>query len=137
MFVPVKVGVLSAALFAAGVSTAACQGTTMKVEDLQGRWVLQSVNGQPAESKPEVYFEISGDKISGYDGCNRFGGSTSQLGRVFSTRRGCPPDFVAPIDTSRLEAQLTSGQRDGDTLSLPLLGAEAGGTVVFQRSDAQ
>jgi heat shock protein HslJ len=106
----------------------------MDVSVLEGRWVLEAVNGKEiARESGEIYFQITGQTIVGYDGCNRFGGELTQPAAIRRTQRGCPPEtFVLPLDFSELVPQLSRATVAGDKLSLPLPGGM--GLAQFGRS---
>jgi heat shock protein HslJ len=107
----------------------------MNISALKGRWVLEMVNGRNvAPDRGEIYFEITDQTITGYDGCNRFGGSIAQLSRIQRGQRGCPPDAILlPLDFSNLESQLGRASVRGDRLSLPL--SDGRGEAQFRRSN--
>ena len=47
---------------------------TLDVSALKGRWVLETVDGKRVSSEGgEVYFQVTEQAVTGYDGCNRFG----------------------------------------------------------------
>ncbi|MGD9922781.1 MAG: META domain-containing protein [Pseudorhodoplanes sp.] len=112
---------------------AAASAQPMEMANLRGRWVLETINGQPVPSAlGEVYFQITGPTIIGFDGCNRFGGNMNQLGRVQKGQRGCAPGApTLPFDLSAALAQLERSSMSGDRLSLPL--PDGGGTAQFRR----
>ena len=110
------------------VQTAAA-GDTMDMSKLQGRWVLESINGQPVSSGAEVYFEIDGMTITGFDGCNKFGGSLDAPDRMRMTQRGCVSDRPRlPLELSDPRSQLDAAKLTGEKLTLQLPGGtgEAG-----------
>jgi len=89
---------------------------------LNGRWVLEAIDGKTVRmEKGQIYFEISGDTITGYDGCNRFGGSIGQPASIRKGQIGCPAESVLlPLDLSNLTPQLRRAVVSGDILTLPL-----------------
>jgi heat shock protein HslJ len=106
----------------------------MDVASLQGRWVLEAVNGKSVSpDRGEIYFQITEQTIIGYDGCNRFGGSLSQPSRIQKGQRGCPSDaMLLPLDFSNPASQLSQATVRGDRLFLPL--PDGKGEAQFRRS---
>jgi len=94
----------------------------MDISELKGRWVLEAVNGRAvAVESGEIFFMISNDTISGYDGCNRFGGSISQPYSIRKTQRDCPAELpTLPLELSDPLRQLGRATVTGDKLTLPL-----------------
>ncbi len=115
------------------VCAAFAKADAMDVSQLKGRWTLEAIDGVSlAPDKEEVYFEISSQTITGYDGCNRFGSSINQPTPAQRGQRGCPSDAVPlPLDFSNLAAQLDQATVDGNSLSLPLPGGK--GMAHFKR----
>lgn len=105
----------------------------MDVSELKGRWVLETVDGKSvAPEKGEIYFQITDQTITGYDGCNRFGASVTQPSQGQRGQRGCPPDAIPlPLDFSNLVPQLSRATVSGDKLSLPL--PDGKGEAQFRR----
>jgi hypothetical protein len=114
--------------------SAACEDRkgNMDISKLQGRWVLELVNGRPVSSEREIYFEIEELRISGFDGCNRFGGRLDAPGEVRVSQRACAERGPRlPLDLSDPESHLKTAELTGDKLDLPLPGR--GGTARFRR----
>ena len=89
----------------------------MDLAELQGRWVLEAIDGKEVPSGgAEIYFEITGQSITGYDGCNRFGGRRTDPSRMRKTQRACSPETTPlPLDFSDLTQQLSRATiRDGN-----------------------
>jgi META domain len=125
---------LAGFLVAAGVfrhSTA--QDTEMNPSELQGRWTLESIDGEKVETAQDVFFEIRGENLTGFDGCNSFGGPLGAPERIRSGQRSCVGDYVAlPLDLSDPLAQLSAAQLgEGDRLTVPLAGDR--GVAVLRR----
>jgi hypothetical protein len=106
----------------------------MDVSELKGRWVLETVDGKSiAPEKGEIYFQVTEQAITGYDGCNRFGASLTQPSQAQRGQRGCLPDTTQlPLDFSNLVSQLNGATVSGDKLSLPL--QDGKGQALFRRS---
>jgi len=106
----------------------------MDISALKGRWVLETVDGKRVSSEGgEVYFQITEEAVSGYDGCNRFGISLARPSAAIGGQRGCPPEAKKlPINPSELISQLSRATVKGDTLSLPL--PDGKGEAQFKRS---
>jgi heat shock protein HslJ len=109
------------------------EANAMDVSLLEGRWVLETVNGKGMSGEQEIYFEIKGETITGYDGCNRFGGSLAQPSQLRKSQRGCSseePQF--PLDLSNPLAQLSVATLQGNQLILRL--PDGKGEAKFKRS---
>ena len=101
-------------------------------DTLQGRWTLLSINGVEVDADQNAWFEIKGTLISGFDGCNNFGGDLSSSRPLRQSQRGCAndgPEF--PLDLSSPMEHLKTATLNGDELVLPLNGA--GETALFIR----
>lgn len=97
------------------------EDSSVQLSDLSGKWVLLSVSGHPVPSDPPIFFHLDGEVLSGYDGCNSFGGPVSAPDRIRTGERGCPDDRPSfPLDLSRPAEHLAAATRDGDRLLLPL-----------------
>lgn len=96
---------------------------------VQGRWALVSTNGKAAAGAV-AFFEISGRHISGFDGCNSFGGSLDRPDLIRKTERDCPGMDPFPLDLADPLGQLSAANLEGDTLSLPVRGKD--GIAVFR-----
>ena len=104
----------------------------VSIPELQGKWVLQSINDRAIPSEPVIFFKIEGMTISGFDGCNSFGGPLDAPDELRITQRACPSDGPRlPLQLSNPRAQLESSRLDGDTLELDA--GDEGGTAKFQR----
>ena len=116
-----------------GAALAACQNSTvLTVSELQGKWVLESIGGHAIESETDMYFKIDGLTISGFDGCNLFGGLLDKPKELRIGQRACPSDSPRlPLQLSDPRAQLESSELDGDTLDLVL--ADEAGKATFRR----
>lgn len=92
------------------------------------RWVLQTLNGQPAPAPTsgEVYLLLRLNELNaeGYAGCNRFRGSFElpaagqlRFGPLLSTKMACP---ALPTETGFMSALTNTRtyQISGDTLRL-------------------
>jgi len=111
------------AIFLSSPSSAA------NIGKLGGTWVLVRVGERVVTAAQAPYFTISGHRISGFDGCNRFTGNLDRPGDISSTRRGCPEGYLKlPLDLADVASHLAAAQSDGHHLRLP---ARAG----FPRSE--
>lgn len=110
-----------------GTALAACGNNSgPTISELQGKWVLESIGGPAIKSKTEIYFKIDGLTISGFDGCNRFGGLLDKPKELRIGQRACPSDSPRlPLQLSDPRTQLESSKLEGDTLDL-VLDNEAG-----------
>lgn len=105
------------ALITASITGYSQIDTPLSVQ-LQGRWSLIEPGGDSSKV-PGVYFEIDGDGIAGYDGCNRFSGTLSEPARVRSTERACAGD-VQTIDPTQLILQLPEAVKELLNESMPI-----------------
>ena len=104
----------------------------MDIDALQGRWTLLSINDKEVVTDQDVWFELSGTLIVGFDGCNNFGGDLSSSRPLRKSQRGCEEDtFEFPLDFSRPVEQLNKATLDGNELALPL--TEIEGVALFIR----
>ena len=109
----------------------ACEtGPMPDISDAKGKWVLEFVEGRAVKGESKIFFQIEGEMISGFDGCNRFSGRVDQVARVRNTQRGCPPE-VFQIRLSRAQDALNELDWRADTVVLPL--GEGGELVTFRR----
>nr|WP_281719601.1 META domain-containing protein [Nitrosomonas nitrosa] len=95
----------------------------MDLSELNGRWVLESVDGENVTSGDEeqAYFEITDQSITGYDGCNPFGGKINNPSAMRKKERGCPDTPLFPLNLSDPSSQLSRARIESDKLFLPLL----------------
>lgn len=99
---------------------------------LQGRWVLELINGQPVASGTKVYFEIDGQTITGFNGCNKFGGRLDAPDRLRMTQRGCASDALSlPLELPDPRSQLDAAEVAGEKLKLRL--PDGTGEAIFGR----
>ncbi|HOT90911.1 MAG TPA: META domain-containing protein [Anaerolineae bacterium] len=108
-------------LTACGVGDAA--GSTAPLE---GEWTLLTLNNAPLLAGSTINVRFEDDKITGYSGCNSYGGTytakntTLQLGEIAVTLMACLDDGVMMQEQAYLKA-LSSVARfrlDGDRLEL-------------------
>jgi heat shock protein HslJ len=106
----------------------------MDLGELKGRWVLEAIDGKDiASGGAEIYFQITEQSISGYDGCNRFGGSITDPSAMRKTQRACPPETtLLPLNLSDPAPQLSRATMRGGKLFLPL--RDGTGEAQFRRS---
>lgn len=102
----------------------------MNTTHLQGRWALQTLNGNRIET--EIFFEIDGTKITGFDGCNNFGGRVDAPSRLVMSQRACASKKALPlINISEIITQLRSAKVSNSRMTVPLPGG--GGEAEFER----
>lgn len=93
----------------------------MDISSLNGRWVLEAVEGKPVSEEKDIYFQIEGQTITGYDGCNRFGGSLSSPFVIRRSQRGCASEGISlPVDLTNPLPKLTASRMEGDQLVIPM-----------------
>ncbi len=75
-----------------GLALAAC--AQPPASELQGRWQVQQIAGAPLGQGVEIWmeFDASGERVSGFTGCNAF--NTSAM--VFGTQVSLAPPTEAP-----------------------------------------
>jgi META domain len=105
------------------------QGTNLEATSLEGQWVLVQSSGRPVPTEAAIFFKLENGILSGFDGCNRFGGPLD--GGIRTGGRGCPDSGpVLPLDLAQPAEHLARARRDGDKLILPLAD---GSTAEFVR----
>lgn len=89
--------------------------------NISGSWRLMSIAGHSMSASDNVpQFTIDGSTISGFDGCNQFGGNLNDPQSMRLGQRACAGDYVKlPLDLSDPKAHLDSGSLQGDSLTLP------------------
>ena len=106
------------------------------IQELQGKWLLESINGRAVKSEPAIYFKIDGRTITGFDGCNSFGGSLDAPDQLRITQRACPSGGPRlPLELSDPRPQLESSRLEGDTLELKV--GDEGDSARFRRQPAE
>ena len=123
MLKTIVIMILLAANFV-GVRTTTADGQDLDREALQGKWVLVAVDGIPITDRQPAYFEVRGDKIWGFDGCNMFGGSLDDLARIRATLRACA-DHAEYLDLRNLQSQLSGATVEGSVLKMPTCDGKA------------
>lgn len=119
---------VAAALLVAGTERA----MAVEPERIAGSWRLESIDGRAVEASGAVpSFTIEGRTISGYDGCNRFGGSLDAPEAMIVGQRACAGDHLAlPLDLADPLADLAAAELEGDRLVLPARGSRPAATFV-------
>ncbi|MFQ5525984.1 MAG: META domain-containing protein [Thermoanaerobaculia bacterium] len=108
----------------------------MTISDLQGKWVLESISGDAVETPSEIYFKIDERTISGFDGCNHFGGPLDAPQNLRMTQRACAEEGPSlPLDLAKPLAQLESAHLEADTLELDL--PDETGKASFRRAQEE
>lgn len=99
-------------------------------------WVLQELNGSPLIAGSNITLEFAGGEVSGYAGCNAYGGpytleaASLAIPQVGMTRRACPePAGVMEQENAFAQALHSSATytAQGDRLEL----ADSSGQVVL------
>ncbi len=128
-------GIAFSAVVVAGVVayyTSMAQESDINVAGLQGRWILETLSGQPVELRKAVYFEIDGLILKGFDGCNNFSGPLENPVLIRKGQRDCAGEYVSlPLDLASPLDHLRQARVAGDVLSLPI--SEGGGEATFRR----
>jgi hypothetical protein len=100
-------------------------GNTCTAANLDGTWELSAIGSQPVRkgSVDLPYFNVTGDLIRGFDGCNQFSGRLDQSLEIAATRRGCAEGAVRlPLDLSNAAAHLRTAKISETHLELPARG---------------
>ena len=126
-------GVLALAALLAMTSSAAAQSVEELARALAGRWTLTHIAGAPVRSSGQpMGFTIAGTKITGFDGCNSFGGDLTAPERIVATQMACTHDTLTmPLDLANLPAQLRRARLEGGSLRVA---GTAGRALRFKRS---
>lgn len=86
------------------------------------KWILKSIDGEEIETLPNPAYIMFGDdeRVSGFSGCNGFGGSyylsgdILKLGNLISTQKGClykNPEQLFNNVLSRVDACVVIGNK--------------------------
>jgi heat shock protein HslJ len=119
-------GFLFAVLSTNGAPASCGVSSVTDVKELQGKWVLVSINSEAIATESDIYFKIDGKTISGFDGCNTFGGPLDAPDRMRMTQRECSSDTPRlPLDLSNPRRQLESSKLEGDTLVVDVADGKA------------
>ena len=98
---------------------------SMELSDIRGRWVLDIINGEQVPREPVIYFEISERDISGFDGCNDFGGNLEDPTSMRQGQRAClQNNFKLPEPILNILSRIRHARREGDSLIIPLSGGK-------------
>ena len=97
---------------------AACQPKTST--SLEGTsWILVELNGKPALSDTTITLNLNGDKLTGNDGCNHYGGSYTSKGDSFSIGEDLMGTLMACEETIMTQAGgYTSALRKASKFSI-------------------
>ncbi len=107
-------------------------GEIVNLSRLQGRWVLNSINEHPLNEGNYIYFEIDALTITGFDGCNKFGGRLDALSRLRMSQRACVNNETKlPLKLTDPWPQLNASEVSGDKLTMPL--PDGAGKACFNR----
>lgn len=111
----------AASIFVLTIATNLGACVSMQAADLDGTWYLVSVDGaQVPSGSNQPNFTIDGDAISGFDGCNRFGGSLSNPQAMIVGQRACADQPIGiSLDLSDPQSHLSGATIDGDRLRIP------------------
>jgi len=128
---------LCAAIAVGAATCGACSGAAVDTARFAGTWRLTEIDSRrlvpmPADQVP--FLVVSGNGVSGFDGCNTFDGRLDQPGKISSTRLGCPGGAVRlPLDLGNLLAHLQTGVMTENSLRVPAQGDFP--ASVFERSE--
>lgn len=120
---------LAAALHVGGVFA---EASPMELSALQGRWILESINQESVPPEHNLHFQIEGQVITGFDGCNSFGGSLDNPEMLRKGQRACADAGPRlPLQLSDPLPQLNASRLIGNELTVPLPQGE--GEATFRR----
>ncbi|MEP4769671.1 MAG: META domain-containing protein [Roseibium sp.] len=105
---------------------------SIDVDVITGKWLLKTVDGAPVARDQTAYFSIAGNELSGFDGCNFFGGTLENPALLRMTQRACADDQLA-FDANALVAKLPSATLQNDTLTIVLDDTDL--TLLFLRDN--
>lgn len=131
-------GVIGLMVFAAVPASAGWVETMSGQGPLDGTdWVLSKLDGFDAPGNPTPTLQFTGGRVSGSDGCNRFGGGYSATATAFaitsplvSTQMACPPEVEAQARAFLAALTGAKGHRVEGTL-LTLLSADGTTLATF------
>jgi heat shock protein HslJ len=99
-----------------------------------GRWVLKTLRGAPISTSRAIFFEINNSVISGFDGCNDFGGPIDRPLHIRKTQRACTDNRPSlPLDLAKPLEHLATGIIEGSILTLPV--SNPAGEAIFDREE--
>ena len=110
------VGVLAVAVLLGLPAGAAAGG------QLDGTWQLTKTGDRTLDGadKQLPYFTIAGRMITGFDGCNRFGGTLDDPQNIVRGQRACSGAHMKlPLDLGNPAAHLKAARIRGNRLLLP------------------
>jgi heat shock protein HslJ len=119
---------------------AACAETLAPVAFAGRTWTAVEIGGDavPAAIAEPITLHIEGDRVSGFAGCNRFGGQATLRGvkvqflQLFATKMACMGEGVMAAEGAYLDAlgATTGASLDGQG-RLVLLSADGEALAVF------
>jgi len=106
-----------------------------------GEWALLTLNGAPLLAGSAINATFDEEKITGYSGCNSYGGAYTvkgdalQLGEIAMTQMACLEDGVMDQERAYMEAlsNVTKFRLDNDRLEL--LDASGAALLVYARME--
>lgn len=107
-------------------AASALDGRPWLLAQLAGQWVVMA----DQRRTPQVAFDGPAQRVSGYDGCNRFSGTLRQsgerlkIGPLASTRMACPPSMAPEREFVQAIEAATRWRVAGDRLELYASGDE-------------
>jgi hypothetical protein len=116
---------LAGAMLMTTVSAVHGEAVNTLTQSLAGRWALTHVGDVAVKkSGKPVGFAIEGTNISGFDGCNSFGGSLAEPNRIVGTQMACASGGpVLPLDLGNPLPQLQQARVEGNVLLVPVAGS--------------
>ena len=92
---------------------------------LDGSWVLVELGGRKislgSSSTPRM--TITGNEVSGFDGCNTFSGRLDKKGSFVATQMACAGEFVGiPLDFNDVGSHMRAAKVSDGKLILPAKG---------------
>ncbi len=127
-------------VFLAGALTlTACGRGAVIAASPEGEWTLQTLNGAPLLAASAINATFEDGKITGYSGCNSYGGAYTvkgdglQLGEIAITEMACLEDGVMEQEQAYMAALSNVAKFRLDNDRLELLDASGATLLVYAR----
>jgi len=112
-----------------------------RAASLEGEWTLLTLNSAPLLAGSAINATFAEGKITGYSGCNSYGGSYTvkgdslELGEIAMTLMACPEEGIMEQEQAYMEAlsKVTKFRLDNDRLEL--LDASGTALLVYARME--
>ncbi len=131
-------GCLAVALM---LTACGASGDAVSAASLEGEWTLQTLNGAPLLAGSTINATFEEGKITGYSGCNSYGGAYTvkgdglQLGEIATTLMACLEDGVMDQEQAYFEALSNAAKSRLDNDRLELLDASGATLLAYMRAE--